>query len=60
MDHTALFVVIGVMLVVGTIAACRIVGFAFDGLNRVTVVPFVVELIMVAILLTGARRLPSN
>ena len=47
-------------IVVGTIASCRIVGFALDGLNRVTAAPFVVELIMVAILLAGARRLPSR
>jgi uncharacterized protein DUF4345 len=46
-------------IVVGTIAACRIVGFALDGLNRVTLTPFVVEVVMVAILLTGARRLSS-
>ena len=47
-------------IVVGTIASCRIVGFALDGLNRVTAAPFVVELVMVAILLVGARRLPSR
>ena len=47
-------------IVVGTIATCRLVGFAVDGLNRITVAPFVAELVMVAILLAGARRLPSG
>jgi len=46
-------------IVLGTIATCRIAGFAIDGVSQRTLAPFIAELVMVAILLWGARRLPS-
>jgi Domain of unknown function (DUF4345) len=48
------------MAVIGAIAIGRIVGFAFDGFEPMTVVPFVVELVFIAVLLFGVRRLGVN
>jgi hypothetical protein len=50
----------GAALILATIATCRIAGFAFDGVSRLTLAPFIIELVFVAILLWGARRLPSS
>ncbi len=43
--------------IVGAVAFGRVVGFAFEGTPMTTVVPFVAELVFVAILLFGAMRL---
>ena len=43
--------------VIGAVAFGRFVGFAFDGTPMTSVVPFVAELVFVAILLFGACQL---
>ncbi len=43
--------------VIGAVAFGRFVGFAFDGTPMTSVVPFVAELVFVAILLFGAFQL---
>ena len=43
--------------IVGAVAFGRFVGFAFDGTPMTSVIPFVAELVFVAILLLGAMRL---
>ena len=46
--------------VIGSIAVGRIVGFALDGTDPMTIVPFVVELVFIAVLFFGARRLATT
>ena len=47
--------------IVGAVAFGRVIGFAFDGTPMTTVVPFVAELVFIAMLLFGAHRLrPEN
>ncbi len=46
-------------LVMGAIAACRVVGFAIDGLVPSSVTAFVAEIVLVALLLIPARRLTA-
>ena len=43
--------------VIGAIALGRLIGFAFDGTHPMTLVPFVAELIFIAVLVLGARRI---
>ncbi len=46
--------------IIGAVAFGRFVGFAFDGTPMTSVVPFVAELVFVAILLFGALRLRAE
>ena len=46
--------------IIGAVAFGRFVGFAFDGTPVTSVVPFVAELVFVAILLFGALRLRTE
>ncbi len=43
--------------IIGAVAFGRFIGFAYDGTPAPTVVPFVAELVFLAILLFGAMRL---
>ena len=46
--------------IIGAVAFGRLVGFAYDGTPMLTVVPFVAELVFIAILLFGAARLRTE
>lgn len=46
--------------IIGAVAFGRFVGFAFDGTPATSVVPFVAEVVFVAILLFGALRLRTE
>jgi hypothetical protein len=46
--------------IIGAVAFGRVVGFAFEGTPVTTIVPFVAELVFVAILLFGAVRLRAE
>ena len=46
--------------IVGAVAFGRLIGFAFDGAPIATVVPFVAELVFIAVLLFGAQRLRTE
>jgi len=45
------------IIVIGAIAVGRIVGFVVDGTDPMTIMPFVVELVFIAMLWFGVRRL---
>jgi hypothetical protein len=46
--------------IVGAVAFGRVIGFAYDGTPMTTVVPFVAELVFLAVLLFGAQRLRAE
>ena len=46
--------------IIGAIALGRVVGFVIDGMVPTTVVPFVAEVVFVAVLLFGARQLAGS
>ena len=67
-DLGGMFVAVGVLAAAGLrrgshrllYTAATIIGFAFDGTPMTSVVPFVAELVFVAILLFGALRLRAE
>ena len=43
-------------IIMGSVAVGRIVGFALDGVIQMTLMPFIFELLFVAVLVTAARQ----
>jgi len=56
--QTAFFLAVAILM--GLIAFGRLVGFAMDGVEQAVVVPFVVELVFVAVLVAAHYKLNPN